>query len=545
MTNTLKKSIEVRHAVIYCRVSSKKQREEGSGLKSQEHRCREYAENLGYQIDAVFPDDVTGGGDFIKRAGMVALLAYLDTQHDKNYIVIFDDLKRFARDTEFHIKLRREFKMRRATIECLNFRFDDTPEGKFIETVFAAHGELEREQNGRQTVQKMKARVEQGFHVFKAPVGYEFKKSPRGGKEFVPREPLASIVKEALEGYACGRYQTQVEVKRYLESQPAYPKDLPNGEVRQQRIFLMLQKPIYAGYVEAPKWKISRRKGQHEGLISYKTFEKIQNRLNANALAPARKDINMDFPLRGFVTCGDCHRTLRSCWSKGKYKKYPYYLCHNTKCESYGKSIGRAKVEGAFEDILKRLSPSESLFQMVTVMIENAWQQRLSQTEGMKKLMQKEVFEIDKKIDGLLDRIVDSNNQMTISAYEKKINQLENQKLLKVENLQNKGKLRASYDQIIELSLKFLSNPYKIWETGNIHLQKMVLRLAFTGHMPYHREMGHRTPHLSLPFKVLASISGGEKEMVPQERIELSTSPLPRVRSTTEPLRQLVANEVL
>ena len=41
-------------AVIYCRVSGKKQKAEGSGLDSQEHRCRQYAEAKGYSVEAVF-----------------------------------------------------------------------------------------------------------------------------------------------------------------------------------------------------------------------------------------------------------------------------------------------------------------------------------------------------------------------------------------------------------------------------------------------------------------------------------------------------------
>lgn len=185
-------------ALIYCRVSSTKQRIEGSGLESQEQRCRAYAEDKGYDVEAVFPDDVSGGGDFMRRPGMVALLSYLDAQKGKPYVVIFDDLKRFARDTEFHLKLRREFSRRGAKIECLNFRFEDTPEGKFIETVIAAQGELEREQNRRQVVQKMQARVEGGFWVFRAPVGYRYVNAPSGGgKILVPDDVLAPVVREA------------------------------------------------------------------------------------------------------------------------------------------------------------------------------------------------------------------------------------------------------------------------------------------------------------------------------------------------------------
>ena len=80
-------------AIIYCRVSSKKQATEGAGLESQEHRCRDYAEAQGYVVEAVFPDDASGGGDFMNRPGMVALLAYLEARSDTNFVIIFDDLK--------------------------------------------------------------------------------------------------------------------------------------------------------------------------------------------------------------------------------------------------------------------------------------------------------------------------------------------------------------------------------------------------------------------------------------------------------------------
>jgi len=78
-------------ALIYCRVSTTRQKVEGSGLDSQEHRCRQYAESKGYFVEMVFPDDASGGGDFMQRPGMRAMLAYLDAQKGKSYIVIFDD----------------------------------------------------------------------------------------------------------------------------------------------------------------------------------------------------------------------------------------------------------------------------------------------------------------------------------------------------------------------------------------------------------------------------------------------------------------------
>lgn len=69
-------------ALIYCRVSDRKQKTGGHGLESQEHRCRQYAKERGLAVEMVFPDDVTGGGDFMKRPAMRALLAYLDSSKD-------------------------------------------------------------------------------------------------------------------------------------------------------------------------------------------------------------------------------------------------------------------------------------------------------------------------------------------------------------------------------------------------------------------------------------------------------------------------------
>ena len=77
-------------------------------------------------------------------------------------------------------------------------------------------------------------------------------------------EQLAPIVQVALEGFATGRYQTQVEVKRYLESRPEFPKVKSTGEVRNYRVTQILTQPVYAGYVSAPNWDVSLRKGQHQ-----------------------------------------------------------------------------------------------------------------------------------------------------------------------------------------------------------------------------------------------------------------------------------------
>ena len=105
-------ALPTKRALIYCRVSGTKQVTEGSGLDSQELRCRSYASDKGYPVEKVFPDDMSGGGDYMLRPGIVALLSYLDTHPDHKYVVIFDDLKRLARDRDNHFRLRHALRAR-------------------------------------------------------------------------------------------------------------------------------------------------------------------------------------------------------------------------------------------------------------------------------------------------------------------------------------------------------------------------------------------------------------------------------------------------
>ncbi|WP_227271256.1 recombinase family protein [Roseobacter weihaiensis] len=507
-------------ALIYCRVSSKKQTAEGAGLESQEHRCRQYAETKGYNVEAVFPDDVSGGGDFMKRPGMVALLSFLDAQPGKKYVIIFDDLKRLARDTSFHLKLRKELAARNARPECLNFKFADTPEGEFIETILAAQGELERKQIGRQTAQKMLARIEAGYWVFRTIPSYRYKQTRGEGKLLVRDEPVASIVQEAFEGFASGRFPNQVDVQRFLEAQPEFPKQLPGCKLRLQKVTDILTHPLYAGDVQAVKWNVASRKGRHEPLVSRATFNKVQRRIAEGARAPRRANIGDDFALRGYVCCDACEAPLRSCYTQGgSGGRYAYYLCHTKGCSEYGKSIRREQLEGEFETLLKSLRPAMPLYRIVRDMFWDAWEQRNAQSGQSRKSLANSLRKIESQIDTFVDRIGEASSPAAIAAYERKISALEEERLLAEEKLtgigaQNGGKDREAKEKI-ELSLAFLANPWKLWETGDKTLRKLVLRLTFLERLRYCRSEGHRTPQVTVPFTFF-EISGEKCQMVPR-----------------------------
>ncbi len=233
-----------------------------------------------------------------------------------------------------------------------------------------------------------------------------------------------------------------------------------------------------------------------------------------------------------------------ACWSTSKSgKKHPYYLCHAKGCPSYRKSIRRDVLEGGFDELMQSLKPSEGMFAMASKMFKDAWGQRAGQIEADKHLIRTERNKLDQQIEGLLDRVVEADSPTLITAYKKRIEKMEREKLILGEKLQNHGKPMHTFEQMFEQALQFLSNPWKIWKSGNLIAQRTGLRLTFSERITYCRKAGLRTPKTTLPFKVLAGVQGqkcvmaGRQGFEPWERSHVQRFSRPPHSTTLPPPR--------
>lgn len=511
------KQTSEKKAVIYCRVSGVKQTTRGDGLSSQETRCREYAKLRGYEVVDVFKDDLSGS--LINRPGMKAMLAFLKRNRKNAHVVLIDDISRLARGVLAHWELRSAIDTAGGILESPSIEFGEGSDSQLIENLLASVSQHQRQKNGEQTKNRMRGRVLNGYWCHYPPVGYRYERLSGQGKVMVPNEPIAAIVREALEGFASGHFGSQAEVKRFLEASPAYPKDR-TGEITNQRVKDLLTQPLYAGYIEMPKWDISLRPARHEGLISFETYRNIQDRLMARARVPARADLNQDFALRGFVCCADCDHPLTANWSKGQYNRYPYYLCRNKGCVSAGKSIRRELVEGDFEALLKSLVPSRELFDLAATIFRDLWDQRLAASASDKKHVAAEISQIDRKVEQLVERLLTAESETVIRVYENQIGKLESDKHVLAEKIAKCGSPLATYEDSFRTAMGFLSNPWNLWRSERIEDKRTVLKLAFDGHITYCRKEGFRTPQTALPFKALEQFCGEKREMAPPRGIE-------------------------
>lgn len=503
-------------ALIYARVSTVSQDSE-----SQIHRCRQFAEQKGYKIGEIFPDKFTGGGDFWNRPQMRRMLDHIDTYPSVKFVVIFDDLKRFARDTEFHIRLRKEFRSRGIRIECLNFNFEDSPEGEFVETMFAAQGQLERQQNRRQVIQKMKARLERGLWCFDFPAGMKYINDPIHGKLLAPDELKAGVIREALEGFASNKLLNQTDVQAFLETREFFHRK-KHKSVYLEQVKRILTQILYTGYIEYKPWGIGRKKGHHQGIISLQTYEKIQDKLNGTSKAAVRKDLHLDFPARGFILCSVCGKPFTASWTtKRKGYRRAYYRCNKSGCIEKNKSISKDDLEKEIGKVLKKARAKEEVFILGKEILFDIWNERKVDSGQFEEQIKKEINKTEAEIATYLERINKATSELVISEYEKKIDELSNKKLLLDEKINTQSKPDGvSFETALSEVFRYIKSPYDIWTDGTFEEKRLILRMVFLKHPSYNKKTGVETASFSVPVTLFQYSGGAESQLVEMGGIE-------------------------
>jgi len=92
--------------------------------------------------------------------------------------------------------------------------------------------------------------------------------------------------------------------------------------------------------------------------------------------------------------------------------------------------------------------------------------------------MKQQIKAIESQIAALLDRIMDSDSLTVISAYERKVEQLERDKPVLQEKTARCGTALGSFDSTFRTALKFLTKPCDYWEKSALEGRRTVLKLA-------------------------------------------------------------------
>lgn len=183
-------------AVSYCRVSTKEQVDEGNSLSTQEKQCKEYAVKYGYEITRVFIEQ----GESAKtadRTELQKLLAYCaDKKNDVTAVIIYK-LDRLSRNTDDYSQLRLLLKRYGVEIKSTSEFFENTPQGKFMENMFANVAQFDNDVRAERCSGGMRDAMRGGRYVWGAPIGYSNIRI--AGKATIGQSDMAPLVRDTFE----------------------------------------------------------------------------------------------------------------------------------------------------------------------------------------------------------------------------------------------------------------------------------------------------------------------------------------------------------
>ena len=533
-------------AVIYTRVSTDRQVKEGNGLQSQKKRCYDFCKAEGYEVVAEFEDAGVSGGKY-DRPGYLKMLDFLDTILGPK-IVVADAENRVTRNFFEVGQIIKDLMAREAKLGGPGWKYDPSPDGELTFLLNVLIGHHQRRANKQLIRNRTTARVSSGYRsVGGCALGYRTT-DVRGLHE--PYEPVASVIKEILEGYATGRFNNYKEMERFLNA-----KKLPKRETRKhapdakktKRKYIelkgdkikrqVLEKAwYYAGFIENGALGVDRVSGLHEPIISVETMEKIERRLSGKGLPVYNKERGKDeFPLRQFMTCAHCGHPMGGAFSKGcGGGLYGYYFCRQKGCHGRG-NINFDIVHNQFKEMLRILTPAEELIDFAQDVFLEVWEEEKKNSKILALEYKKQVIELENKIQQHLDELMAVSCKEIKKLIQDRIGLMTQEKTTLQAKLDNSSLAEEDFGIVLSSVNDVLRQPCNLWKEGDIEEKLMIQQLVFPNRVNYDaKAKNFRKPEKALVFSFLEELTPKKDRMVLLGRIELPTSSLPMTRSTTE-----------
>ncbi|MEB4814946.1 recombinase family protein [Bacillus thuringiensis] len=328
-------------AVIYARVSTAEQAEEGYSIDAQLDVVKKKCEQEGRIVANQYVDRGISGKNMENRPDLQRLLR--DAKENKFQEIWVWKTNRLARNHLDLLKIVDELDKNNVGFKSCSEAFDTaTPTGKLLMNVLASIGEFERESIVENVKMGMKQRAREGKWNGGIVLGYNTVKINEGENKtrLGIDEKEAFIVREIFNLYAKGR---GLKAITNLLNKQGY-KTKRGNFFTPIAIRTILLNPVYIGkirYNVRENWGEKRRKGinknpiyaegNHEAIISLDLWNKVQEMYKNRSRKPQRIFDGM-FLLSGLIKCPMCGAPMVAGRVKKKLKNgdvniIRYYQC--------------------------------------------------------------------------------------------------------------------------------------------------------------------------------------------------------------------------
>ncbi|HJR09009.1 MAG TPA: recombinase family protein [Pyrinomonadaceae bacterium] len=326
-------------ALVYARVSTAKQEDEGTSLDSQAAACIAYAQGLGYSVSRVIKEAFTGAELWDRP---LLSEARADIKAGKYQALVFYAVDRLSRNVAHLAIIAEETERAGAQLVCVTENLDNTPEGKLLQSVRGYVAEVERQKIKERTIRGKLERLKGGKIHGVGPELYGYRRDKERGVRVV-YEPEARVVRQIFHCIAVESAGSLTVANRLTSEGVASPwaaKGLGKSGWNATTIRNILRNPSYKG--ETVQWvrrSIKRRmeprpesehihlpEGVTPAIVTPELWLTAQQRLEVSK-GESKRNKSRPYLLRGHIVCANCGSRMYPMPIGTRRGVYRYYRC--------------------------------------------------------------------------------------------------------------------------------------------------------------------------------------------------------------------------
>ena len=454
-------------AILYIRVSTDEQAEKGHSLRHQEERLRNHCAINGIEVVALYKEDHSA--KTFERPEFRKMLEFLKKNKRYADLLLFLKWDRFSRNAPEAYNmisvLGKLFIEPQAIEQPLDM---SVPENKIMLAVYLTTPEVENDRRSLNVIAGMRRALKDGRWMGQAPKGYINRRDEANRPCIIPSKD-APLVKFAFEQMATGQYN--IEAARKL----ANAKGL---KISRNIFWHMVRNPIYIGKIVIPPYKDEEATivlGKHEPIISDTLFYAVQDViLGRKKLGfPTHNSKQEELPLRGFLKCAKCGKTLTGSGSKGNGGKYYYYHCFDGCAERFKAPMAN----DLFYGLLNQISGNKKLLQTIKHITTDHYKKN-------NKDQSLEVEKVDREIETYRNRLQNAQTLMLDGAldageYRSIKSRLEPEIERLVRKQINLSEKNPEEQEVMEFGFYFLSNMTKLFAEASLEAKHQIIGSMF------------------------------------------------------------------
>ena len=482
-----------KRAVLYRRVSTSEQKEQGNSLSTQKEMLSVFCKKNCIDIIEDFDDDYSAK-DF-GRPGFSNLLKYVADKRNKIELLLIHKWDRFSRDSRLGINMIHQLKEMGVEVNSSTQWINhDDPNQLILHLINMGLPEVDNRIRSSRTMEGTRSNMKDGRWVFSQPKGYVKGRDESGKVLMKPDKEIAGLITELFNDFALGIY-SQSQIRKLHKFKPL--------NLSSSNISRILNQIVYSGRICVSAFKNEPEQivtALHEPLVSVETYEKVQVELG-NRKRIKHKPIkqNNALPLRGFLSCNCCGKNLTGSGSTSKTGKKHYYYHGNPKngCkERYRADLAHTSVE----DLLADYSPNKDVCHLFELMLKDKFDTSDKSNKSMMKSIDINIKKLEDKKEVLLDKLLEG--AITNDMFNSKNADLENKISQLIIDKNQLNDYEKDSLEFISFGIHILKNLGEFFAKATVNTKQKLLSSIFNKKLVFDGEK-YRTPILNRGLELI------------------------------------------